>query len=192
MENKKGAAMHVIYLLCFTFMFYISLAIAQQDQNSLQTYIPVFSKFSVESDLDKWYQSFLSETTTISNQQRIVHAYRNVVTGFAAKLTPEEVKAMENKEGFLSSHLDITVPLQTTHTTKEFPILRLNGKASASSMAQCTGNITGTPFDQNGHGTHTSSTTAGNFMKGTSVFGEGNGTTVGMAPYAHLAMYRVV
>lgn len=29
--------MHVIHLLCFTFTFYVSLAFAQQHQNSLQT-----------------------------------------------------------------------------------------------------------------------------------------------------------
>ncbi|KAM1158694.1 hypothetical protein ACFX19_032521 [Malus domestica] len=111
MENQKDATMHIIYLLGFTFLFYLSLAVAQEKQNSLQTYIVFLENpspriFFVESDLDSWYQSFLLETIANSNQQRIVHAYRTVVTGFADKLTPEEVKAMETKKGVIIGLLD--------------------------------------------------------------------------------------
>ncbi|KAL6644093.1 hypothetical protein ACP70R_018859 [Stipagrostis hirtigluma subsp. patula] len=47
------------------------------------------------------------------------------------------------------------------------------------------------PVDDDGHGTHTASTAAGMFVKDASVLGNGNGTAAGMAPHAHLAMYRV-
>ncbi|KAG0519994.1 hypothetical protein BDA96_08G034800 [Sorghum bicolor] len=47
------------------------------------------------------------------------------------------------------------------------------------------------PVDNVGHGTHTASTAAGQFVEGASVLGNGNGTAAGMAPHAHLAMYRV-
>ncbi|TVU32189.1 hypothetical protein EJB05_23911, partial [Eragrostis curvula] len=47
------------------------------------------------------------------------------------------------------------------------------------------------PVDDFGHGTHTASTAAGRFVKGANVLGNGNGTASGMAPHAHLAIYKV-
>ncbi|XXG67293.1 hypothetical protein AAC387_Pa06g0675 [Persea americana] len=47
------------------------------------------------------------------------------------------------------------------------------------------------PFDEDGHGTHTASTAAGAFVKGSNVLGNANGTAVGIVPLAHLATYKV-
>ena len=47
------------------------------------------------------------------------------------------------------------------------------------------------PIDEEGHRTHTASTATGNFVNDANVFGQANGTAVGMAPLSHLAIYKV-
>ncbi|XP_006857969.2 subtilisin-like protease SBT1.7 [Amborella trichopoda] len=47
------------------------------------------------------------------------------------------------------------------------------------------------PRDMDGHGTHTATTATGGFVPHAEVLGNAEGTAVGMAPQAHLAIYKV-
>ncbi|XP_068669598.1 subtilisin-like protease 4 [Aristolochia californica] len=216
--------------------------------------IPDASVLSSSEDLDSWYKSFLPVPTNIPNfrssEPRMVYSYKNVVSGFAARLTEEEVKAMEAKEGFLSARPDRLISLHTTHTPtflglnpemgvwndSKFgsgvivgvldtgvlpshpsfdgsgippPPAKWKGKCEFNA-SDCNNKIIGmraflrgsmamkgvpaaavSPYDDEGHGTHTASTAAGGFVKGVGVLGNAEGTAVGMAPAAHLAIYKV-
>lgn len=53
-------------------------------------------------------------------------------------------------------------------------------------------NDTTPPHDSyHGHGTHVATTAAGNFVADVSVNGLDSGVASGVAPYAHLAIYKV-
>ncbi|CAN1333004.1 Subtilisin-like protease 3 [Linum perenne] len=196
-----------------------------------------------DEDRDTWYNSFLPETVASSSEKRMVHSYRNVVTGFAARLTEEEVKEMEKKEGFVSAHKEKMYSLHTTRTptflglnpgsglwnvsnggslgggkgviigvldtgiAPDHPSFSDHGMAPPPAkwkgkcqLAKCNNKLIGArnlvsdnsfATDDEGHGTHTSSTAAGNPVPGGNAFGQAGGTATGMAPLAHIAMYKV-
>lgn len=67
-----------------------------------------------------------------------------------------------------------------------------NNKIIGAQIFTATDNLdTNTPVDGIGHGTHTASTAAGNFVEGANLFGNAYGTANGVAPHAHLAIYKV-
>ncbi|KAI3453624.1 hypothetical protein Pfo_010287 [Paulownia fortunei] len=225
----------------------LHLSSANANDFSLETYIvhvdiPDSQLQSEQShDLESWYHSFLPTTIASSTETpRMVYSYRNVFSGFAAKLTSEEVKAMQEKKGFISARPQQVLPLHTTHTPNflglhenmglwkdsnygrgivigvldtgifpDHPSFRDEGMPPppAKWKGRCEFNFTacnnkligarhfktgdGTPLDHEGHGTHAASTAAGNFVRGANIFGNANGTAVGVAPLAHLAIYKV-
>ncbi|CAI0414069.1 unnamed protein product [Linum tenue] len=223
-------------------------------ESDLQTYIVFVDEpaegltISTESndDLLSWYNSFLPTTTLSSNNQeeRMVHSYRKVATGFAAKLTPREAKAMEGKEGFISARVERSVPLHTTHSPNFLglqqnlagsdwnssnlgegliiglidsgikqnhasfsdegmppPPAKWRGKCEFNGKRTCNNKLIGArsfpaslgdlPSEDEYHGSHTAGTAAGSSVRGANVLGQANGTAMGIAPKAHLAMYKV-
>ncbi|XP_075508649.1 subtilisin-like protease [Primulina tabacum] len=207
--------------------------------DNLQTYIVHVEPQS--QDLQTWYNSFVpSNPETSARKSRIIYFYNNVLSGFAAKLTADDLKTMQQKDGFVSARPERVIPLHTTHSPNFLGLNQNLGFWESSNYGKgiiigvldtgvfpdhpsfsdkgmppppsrwkgkCEFNFTacnkkiigarffrngdGTPLDQDGHGTHTASTAAGAFVEGANIFGNANGTAAGMAPLAHLAIYKV-
>ncbi|XP_039141348.1 subtilisin-like protease 3 [Dioscorea cayenensis subsp. rotundata] len=209
----------------------------KQNSSGLQTYIVLVHPPSenTPNGCEKWYKSFLPATNS-----KLIYSYTNVVSGFAAKLTHEDVEEMKTKPGFVHAYPDRLLALLTTHTPDFLGISSASSLWNGSNFGQsiiigvldtgvlpthpsfndqgmppppakwkgvcqfknCNNKLIGArnyvqgqsskaPFDNVGHGTHTASTAGGMFVKNSDIIGQATGTAAGMAPYAHLAMYKV-
>ncbi|KAG5582741.1 hypothetical protein H5410_053368 [Solanum commersonii] len=179
------------------------------NQSDLETYVVHLEfhdqLFSNSKDVLLWHQSFLP--TNLNHSSRILYSYRHVFNGFAAMLSSDEVREMEKKPGFLSARPQRIFQMHTTHSPSFLGLHQNVGLWNASNSGKCEFNVTNCnkkligarnfvqpgmlPIDENGHGTQTSSIAAGNFVDGANFYGNANGTAVGIAPRAHVAMYKV-
>ncbi|KAA0042821.1 hypothetical protein IC582_022296 [Cucumis melo] len=222
-------------------------------QSKLQTYIvhveqPKIRLVGESSNdhIESWYMSFIPKSTeTTVEQPQLLYSYRNVMSGFSARLTIEQVKAMEKKDGFISAMPETIMSLHTTHTpeylglNQQFgiwknsnfgkgvivgvldtgihpnhpsfndegmspPPAKWKGKCEFNSSL-CNNKLIGartfnlgnnflmeeSPNDEKGHGTHTASTAAGAFVEDAEALGNAKGKAAGIAPLAHLAIYKV-
>ncbi|KAL3499442.1 hypothetical protein ACH5RR_038535 [Cinchona calisaya] len=237
----------LLMLTIISFLSFSSAFSQEKESKQLETYIvhlnlPIGLNSSQLEDLKTYYHSFLPKTSKgLNDLSRIVFSYRKVITGFAARLSPEEVEEMEKIEGFVYARPQEMWTLKTTRTPEflglnpnsglwnqsnlgkgmiiglvdngikaDHPSFRDEGMPSPPKHwkgkcnlegIKCNNKLIGArnffdeskelPVEPSGHGTHTASTAAGNFVQGANVFGNANGTAVGMAPHAHLAMYEV-
>ncbi|KAL3743156.1 hypothetical protein ACJRO7_018454 [Eucalyptus globulus] len=231
-ENRCGKfpTVAVFFLLGFICSFGFHLATAktvlESEQNVLSTYIVHVRKRAGE--LVPIVPA--PDDTEFGPDDRMVHSYKNSITGFAAKMTADEAKELlkldavvsETREDFLVAHDSLTFLLELepwgggviigvldTGITPGHPSFNDEGMSSppAKWKGKCTFNATSCnnkligarnfvtstlpPTDEDGHGTHTSSTAAGTFVKNANVLGQALGTAIGVAPHAHLAMYQV-
>ncbi|XP_008811118.2 subtilisin-like protease 4 [Phoenix dactylifera] len=248
-SHKALAISFLAFLLCLC-------SVAKGGNSQLQTYIvhvhpPESTVFASDGDRKSWYRSFLPTTSASGDDgSRMIYSYENLASGFAARLTKEEVKDMEKKDGFISANPDRLLQLLTTRTPSflglqpqpkawvrknhgegvvigvldtgvvpshpsfsgegmapppakwkgrcEFQASECNNKLigaraflSGAMAMEGAGAVPMSPLDDNGHGTHIAGTAAGAAVKNASVLGQAGGTAVGMAPKAHLAIYKV-
>ncbi|KAI0501170.1 hypothetical protein KFK09_016113 [Dendrobium nobile] len=197
-------------------------------------------------NLKNWYLSFLPNATLASGEPRMVYTYREVITGFAARLSSDEAEAMESLDGFIAAYPEKEYYASTTYTPTFLtlkgnpsntlwqdsskgagqiigvidtgidnnhpsfndkgmppPPSKWNGKCYWGNKRTCNNKLIGAaafrhsvvnpnPYDNDGHGTHVASTAAGNFVDKANVIGQAQGTASGMAPRAHLAIYKAL
>ncbi|XAR70376.1 Cucumisin [Bertholletia excelsa] len=243
-----------LFSVIFALILFLSFSEAAQ-KRELQSYVvhvkkPEATLLSESDDLQSYHRSFLpSEIMEDSgNTKRFMYSYKHVISGFAARLTEDEVEAMKKKDGFVSARPVRIYRRQTTHSPsflglhQEFgfwresnfgkgiiigvvdsgvapghpsfsgaglppPPAKWKGRCDFNSSV-CNNKLIGArsfnlaatagkseveepPVDEEGHGTHTASTAAGAAVKNAGALGNAIGTAVGMAPLAHLAIYKV-
>ncbi|KAM3405700.1 hypothetical protein ACQJBY_008299 [Aegilops geniculata] len=166
----------------------------------LHSYTEVFSGFAArltDAELD-----------TVAKTPGFVRAFPDRTLQLMTTHTPEFL-GLRNGTGFwsqagygkgviiglLDSGIYATHPSFNDHGVPS-PPTRWKGSCKA---ARCNNKLIGAKSliagddcdDREGHGTHTSSIAAGNFVAGASYHGMGMGTAAGIAPGAHIAMYKV-
>ncbi|XP_006647650.1 subtilisin-like protease 4 [Oryza brachyantha] len=244
-----------------------TVAVAHNDTGVHKNYLIIVRKpyeydQNVYKTVSSWHASLLASVCDTAKEElaadpgaetRLIYSYRNVVNGFCARVTKEEVFEMARKDWFVKAIPEKTYRLMTTHTPE---MIGLTGPAfhggvwNTSNMGEgmiigvlddgiaaghpsfdaggmgpppakwkgrcdfnssvCNNKLIGArsfyesarwkwrgiddpvlPVNETAHGTHTSSTAAGNFVPGANAMGNGIGTAAGMAPRAHLAFYQV-
>ncbi|KAK9076220.1 hypothetical protein SSX86_004553 [Deinandra increscens subsp. villosa] len=208
------SAIGLVLLLTCTTIFNVIPTKADE----LKTYIvhlslPESQDFSEPHEIEEWYNSFLSKLPSSSNEKpKMVFAYRHVFTGFAAKIYTQLAHlafwGLRQDSGlWKASNLGkgVIIGIIDGGITPGHPSFNDNGVPTPPSkwkgkceVAGCNNKLIGirnfingsTPIDTDGHGTHTASTAAGNFVDNANVFGMANGTASGVAPLAHLSIYK--
>nr|XP_051200348.1 LOW QUALITY PROTEIN: subtilisin-like protease 1 [Lolium perenne] len=165
----------------------------------LHSYTEVFSGFTARlTD---------TELEVVARKPGFVRAFPDRRLGFVTTHTPEFLGLRNGTGlwseggygkgviiGFLDSGIDAAHPSFDDRGVSP-PPARWKGSCTA---ARCNNKLIGAKSlvggdssDDFGHGTHTSSTAAGNFVAGASAYGVRVGTAAGTAPHAHIAMYKV-
>ncbi|KAG9154261.1 hypothetical protein Leryth_000720 [Lithospermum erythrorhizon] len=70
---------------------------------------------SQSDDIESYHRSFLPVTTAAAEEPRFLRSYRNVTSGFAARLSEEEMQNLRGKSGFISAQKERILRPQTTH-----------------------------------------------------------------------------
>ncbi|GLJ48391.1 hypothetical protein SUGI_1021550 [Cryptomeria japonica] len=248
----------ILFVAITTVLIMNDSVVSAEESKESQIYIvhveePEMGLSSFE-ERNKWYSSFLPKTRPSDadregggdSNANLVHAYKNVITGFAARLTKSELEAMRQIKGFVDANPDRVLHLQTTYSAKflgldphqglwprsntgkgviigildggispESPSFKPDDKIGPVpsrwkgicqtspdfNASSCNNKLIGariftnigphTARDLDGHGTHTASTAAGSPVANAGIFGNAEGTAQGMAPGAHIAVYKV-
>ncbi|XP_009608286.1 subtilisin-like protease SBT3 [Nicotiana tabacum] len=133
-------------LLLFSwFLFGISLLLGTSAKRS--TYIVHLDKSvmpKIFASHENWHSSIINnikiEVPTTPNDHhpvpKIVYSYDNVIHGFSAVLSKDELVALKKSPGFLSAYKDRTVEAHTTHTSEFLKLNPASGMWPASGFGQ--------------------------------------------------------
>ncbi|OIT02731.1 PREDICTED: subtilisin-like protease SBT1.9 [Nicotiana attenuata] len=133
-------------LLLFSwFLLCLSLSLGISEQRS--TYIVHLDKSfmpKIFATDQNWHSSIIDtikiEVPTIQNGHhpvpKLLYSYDNVIHGFSAVLSKDELEALKKSPGFLSVYKDRTVEAHTTHTSEFLKLNPASGLWPASGFGQ--------------------------------------------------------
>ncbi|KAL6550057.1 hypothetical protein OROMI_020545 [Orobanche minor] len=243
-DGSVMALQHKLFHALISLFSLFSVVALAGEKKERKTYLVHVKNPEGNLHVTRFHESFLPVT-----HPRLLYSYKHVMSGFAARLTAEEVEAMKEKEGFISASPERTSHPATTHSPQflglspgtglwnqskygrgviigvvdsgisprhpsfkgdnmpppplkwkgrcDFKVDECNNKLIGARSFTRAANVSNTddtkppPLDDTGHGTHTAGTAAGRFVEDASFLGNAHGTAAGMAPEAHLAIYRV-
>ncbi|KAE8725719.1 hypothetical protein F3Y22_tig00008146pilonHSYRG00022 [Hibiscus syriacus] len=124
---------HLYVWVSFTILF-ILIKLAKADNYIVHMDLSAMPK--AFSNHQSWYLSTLSSVSPKSRAQtninlpfsKLIYTYNHVIQGFSASLTPAELEVLKNSPGYVSSVIDRTVKVDTTHS---FKFLGLNSGTGA-------------------------------------------------------------
>ncbi|GMJ15349.1 Subtilisin-like protease 1.9 [Hibiscus trionum] len=127
--TKQMQYVWVSFVILFIFM-----KLAKADNYIVHMDFSVMPK--AFSNQQSWYLATLSsvsaksiaKTSTAIPLSKLIYTYNHVIQGFSASLTPEELEALKNAPGYVSSDKDRSVKVDTTHS---FKFLGLNSGTGA-------------------------------------------------------------
>lgn len=153
----------------------------------------------------------LEEAKALQDNEEVVSIWPEKIFSLQTTHTPSFLGLQQGLQLWRNSNLGKGViigiidtgiaPLHPSFSDEGMPSppVKWNGHCEFTKERTCNNKLIGArsfindtlPFDDNGHGTHTASTAAGRPVQGANELGSAMGTAVGMAPDAHLAIYKV-
>ncbi|XP_019088760.1 PREDICTED: uncharacterized protein LOC109127732 [Camelina sativa] len=185
--------------------FFLLLCLCHVSSSKQGTYIARIAQCQMPSSFDlhsNWYHSSLR---SISDSTELLYTYENAIHGFSTRLTQAEADSLMAQRGVISVLPEHRCERHTTRTPL-FLGLDKDHRYELHTASHCNRKLIGarflargyestmgpideskdsrSPRDDDGHGTHTSSTAAISVVEGDSLLGYDSGTARGMVPPA--------
>uniref|UniRef100_A0ACD5Z3T9 Uncharacterized protein n=1 Tax=Avena sativa TaxID=4498 RepID=A0ACD5Z3T9_AVESA len=110
----------------------LAVAFAHHDTGVHKNYLIIVRRpyeydHKLYKDVSSWHASLLASVcdqakeeleADPANAPRLIYSYRNVVNGFSARLTPDEIEKMSKTDWFVKAVPEKTYQLMTTHTPR--------------------------------------------------------------------------
>ncbi|KAM3289589.1 hypothetical protein P3S67_017877 [Capsicum chacoense] len=171
--------------LCFWFLS-ILFPFNNSQSETYIIYMDLSSMPKAFSSHHSWYLSTIASASDSSNigsdnRNSLVYTYTNAIHGFSASLSPSEIEVIKNSLGYLASTRDMTVKIDTTHTSQ---FLGLNSNSGAWTESNYGKDVIVGLVD------------TGIWPESRSYYDNGMNDVPlkwkGMAPKAHVAMYKAL